>query len=105
MATPSAAKKGERNPVPYGTEVHATRYQFGLALTPQRLRDKSRAAKAMRAVGNLRTVAGNHGRFLYDFSPDAILVRITDDPAPRMLYCFECADGDAGKTVPCGTKP
>ncbi|HHK41417.1 MAG TPA: type I-B CRISPR-associated protein Cas7/Cst2/DevR [Planctomycetaceae bacterium] len=95
-ATPSAQKKGS-NPVPYGTELHATRYQFGLALTPQRLRDPSRAAKAIRAVGSLRSVAGNHGRFLFDFSPEAIVVRITDDPAPRLLYCFE--SDDDGKTV------
>jgi CRISPR-associated protein Cst2 len=97
MATPSAAKRGETNPVPYGTEVHATRYQFGLALTPERLRDKSRAAKALNAIGSLRKVAGNHARFLYDFSPDSIVIRITDDPAPRILYCFETPD--AGKTV------
>jgi CRISPR-associated protein Cst2 len=95
-ATPSAQKKGS-NPVPYGTEVHATRYQFGLALTPERLREKSRAAKAIRAVGQLHTVAGNHGRFLFDFSPEAIVLRITDDPAPRLLYCFDTDDD--GKTV------
>lgn len=93
-ATPSAQKKGV-NPVPYGTEVHATRYQFGLAMTPQRLRDTSRAVAALRAIANLRTVAGNHGRFLYDFSPDSIVIRITDDPAPRLLYCFETNDGGA----------
>lgn len=96
-ATPSAAKKGAGNPVPYGTELHATRYQYGLALTPERLRDSSRAAKALRAIGSLRTVAGNHGRYLYDFSPDAVVIRVTDDPAPRLLYCFESNDG--GKTV------
>ncbi len=70
-ATPSAQKKGN-NPVPYGTEVHATRYQYGIALTPERLRDNSRAAKAIEALCNLGTVAGNHGRFLFDFSPDAV---------------------------------
>lgn len=95
-ATPSAQKKGQ-NPVPYGTEVHATRYQFGLALTPERLRDRRRAAKAIRALGELRTVAGNHARFLYDFAPDVIIFRLTDDPAPRLLYCFETFD--EGKTV------
>lgn len=94
-ATPSAQKKGN-NPVPYGTEVHATRYQYGVALTPERLRDKSRAAKAIKALCELGTVAGNHGRFLFDFSPDSVVFRITDDPAPRFLYCFESADG---KTV------
>jgi CRISPR-associated protein Cst2 len=98
-ATPSAQKKGS-NPVPYGTEVHATRYQYGLALTPERLRDKSRAAKAINAICQLGTVAGNHGRFLFDFSPDSIVLRITDDPAPRLLYCFETHDD--GKTVDAG---
>lgn len=95
-ATPSAQKKGT-NPVPYGTEVHATRYQYGVALTPERLRDPSRAAKAIEALCNLGTVAGNHGRFLYDFSPEAVVFRITSDPAPRLLYCFETPDD--GRTV------
>ncbi len=95
-ATPSAQKKGS-NPVPYGTEVHATRYQYGIALTPERLRDPSRAAKAVEALCSLGTVAGNHGRFLFDFSPDAVVFRITDDPAPRFLYCFETTDD--GRTV------
>jgi CRISPR-associated protein Cst2 len=95
-ATPSAQKKGN-NPVPYGTEVHATRYQYGIALTPERLRDKSRAAKAIEALCNLGAVAGNHGRFLFDFSPDAVVFRITQDPAPRLLYCFDTID--SGKTV------
>lgn len=95
-ATPSAQKKGS-NPVPYGTEVHATRYQYGIALTPERLRDRARAAKAIEALCNLGTVAGNHGRFLFDFSPDAVVIRITSDPAPRLLYCFDTPD--AGRTV------
>lgn len=89
--------KDKDNPGPYGTEVHATRYQFGLALTPERLRDKSRAGKALTAIGALGTVAGNHGRFLFDFSPESIVLRLTDDPAPRLLYCFETTDD--GKTV------
>ena len=95
-ATPSAQKKGS-NPVPYGAELHATRYQYGFALTPDRLREKSRAAKAVAALSQLGTVAGNHGRFLFDFSPDSVVFRITDDPAPRLLYCFNTRDD--GKTV------
>jgi CRISPR-associated protein Cst2 len=98
-ATPSAAKGTDKNknPVPYGTELHATRYQYGIALTPERLRDKGRAAKAVAALCDLGTVAGNHGRFLFDFSPDSLVIRLTDDPAPRILYCFDTAD--SGKTV------
>jgi CRISPR-associated protein Cst2 len=87
-ATPSAAKKGV-NPVPYGTEVHATRYQYGFAMTPERLRVPGRAATAVEALCALGEVAGNHGRFLYDFSPESVVFRVTHDPAPRLLYVFE----------------
>lgn len=87
-ATPSAAKKGS-NPVPYAAEVHATRYQYGVALTPERLRRPERARVAIRALCALGEVAGNHGRFLFDFSPESVVFRITHDPAPRILYCFE----------------
>lgn len=87
-ATPSAAKKGAKNPVPYGTEMHATRYQYGFALTPERLRVKSRSAAALKALSSLGEVAGNHGRFLFDFSPESVVFRVTQDPAPRILYAF-----------------
>ena len=87
-ATPSAAKKGN-NPVPYGTELHATRYQYGIALTPERLRKTDRAKAAITALCELAEVAGNHGRFLFDFSPESVIFRLTDDPAPRLLYIFE----------------
>jgi CRISPR-associated protein Cst2 len=73
----------------YGTEIHATRFQYGFALTPSRLRDKNRAVEAIKAMTNLGEVAGNHSRFLFDFSPESIVLRITDDPAPRLLYCFQ----------------
>jgi CRISPR-associated protein Cst2 len=87
-ATPSAQKKGT-NPVPYGTELHATRYQYGVALTPQRLREKRRAKEAIAGLCSLAQVAGNHGRFLFDFSPESVVFRVTEDPAPRLLYVFE----------------
>jgi CRISPR-associated protein Cst2 len=91
-ATPSAQKKGS-NPVPYGTEMHATRYQYGFALTPGRLRVASRAAAALQGLCALGEVAGNHGRFLFDFSPDSVIFRLTQDPAPRILYAFDVDDG------------
>lgn len=98
-ATPSAQKKGS-NPVPYGTEVHATRYQFGVALTPERLRTHARAALALRGLCELGTVAGNHGRFLFDFSPDSVIFRVTDDPSPRLLYCFTSPDEGGSVDAP-----
>jgi len=83
------AKSGEKGRTSlYGTECHATRYQYGFAMTPGRLRVQDRALEAILAIGNLGEVAGNHSRFLFDFSPESIVLRITDDPAPRILYCF-----------------
>lgn len=86
-ATPSASKTG-RDPVPYATEVHATRYQYGFALTPQALGASNHALAVLDGILELGEVAGNHSRFLYDFSPESIVLRWTNDFAPRMLYGF-----------------
>ncbi|MEL6339961.1 MAG: type I-B CRISPR-associated protein Cas7/Cst2/DevR [Myxococcota bacterium] len=93
-ATPSAAKKGT-NPVPYATEMHSTRYQYGFALTPSELRDAALAPMALRALVDVGPVAGNQARFLFDFSPDNICFRVTSDRAPRLLYGFDLRDGDS----------
>jgi len=86
------AKSGTKtNTSLYGTEVHATRYQYGFALTPQALHTPSNAVEVVNAVTGLSEVAGNQSRFLFDFSPDAVLFRLTDDFAPRLLYGFEMA--------------
>ncbi len=97
-ATPSAQKKGS-NPVPYGTELHATRYQYGVALTPSALRVPARAATALRLLCALGPVAGNHGRFLFDFSPESVVFRLTQEAAPRILYAFQPAQG-GGVDIP-----
>ena len=86
-ATPSASSTG-KDPVLYGTEVHATRYQFGFAITPEDLANKRRVTDVIAAIVSLSDVAGNHARFLYDFSPESIIFRWTDDFAPRILYGF-----------------
>lgn len=93
-ATPSAQKKGAVNPVPYATELHATRYQYGIALTPEKLAVPARAQVALRGLCALGEVAGNHGRFLFDFSPESAIFRLTQDPAPRILYAFESSRTD-----------
>ena len=90
-ATPSASRTGG-DPVPYGTEVHATRYQYGFALTPQSLHDQGCAAHVVDAIVALGNVGGNHSRFLFDFSPETVVFRWTDDFAPRMLYGFGLDD-------------
>ncbi|MHC5748219.1 MAG: type I-B CRISPR-associated protein Cas7/Cst2/DevR [Nostoc sp.] len=83
----ASGKKGRTSL--YGTEVHATRYQYGFALTPDRLKDKSRIIPVLDGLASLGEVAGNHSRFLYDFSPDSLVLRWTHDFAPRILYSFE----------------
>lgn len=77
----------------YSTEVHATRYQYGFALTPARLAVPWRVLPVLDAIAGLGEVAGNHSRFLYDFSPESLVLRVTDDMAPRLLYCFDERDG------------
>jgi CRISPR-associated protein Cst2 len=42
----------------------------------------------LRDLCALGEVAGNHGRFLFDFSPESIVLRVSADPAPRILYGF-----------------
>jgi CRISPR-associated protein Cst2 len=91
-ATPSAALQG-MFPVPYGTEVHATRYQYGFALTPTELAVPRRALDVVDGLMQLDDVAGNHARFLFDFSPESVIFRWTDDFAPRMLYAFREENG------------
>lgn len=94
------AKSGEKGRTSlYGAEVHATRYQYGFAMTPERLAEKERVFDTLDAIVNLGEVAGNHSRFLFDFSPESIVLRVTQDPAPRLLYCFK-QDDDGEVRVP-----
>lgn len=80
------------NPIPYAAEMHDTRYQFTFAMTPEALEGKDqseRTAATLHAIQNLRRVGGNHSRYLYDFAPEAVILRVTHDPAPRIMFCFE----------------
>lgn len=83
-------RTGNRNPIPYAVEVHDTRYQYTFAMTPDALkRDKlDRTKKTLWALCNLRRVGGSHARFLYDFAPEIVVLRLTRDPAPRIMNCF-----------------
>jgi len=88
------AKSGEKGRTSlYGTEMHATRYQYGFALTPERLRKPEHCLDALEGLAHLGEVAGNHSRFLYDFSPESMVLRLTSDPAPRLLFCFQEDNG------------
>ncbi len=87
------AKSGKKtNTSLYGTEAHATRYQYGIAITPESLRQPARVLDVVDSIIGLCKVAGNQSRFLYDFAPESVVFRWTDDFAPRMLYGFEMDD-------------
>jgi CRISPR-associated protein Cst2 len=90
----NAGRADDPNPIPYACEVHDTRYQYTFALTPDALlKDQlTRTRKTLIALQDLRRVGGTHARFLYDFAPDAVVLRWTPDPAPRMMFCFEQAE-------------
>lgn len=86
-------KAGEKGSTSlYKTQVHATRYQYGFSMTPDKLHKTERAISALNAIAILAGVAGNQSRFLYDFSPEMCVIRLTHDPAPRILYCFDQPD-------------
>lgn len=81
----------------HSTEVHYTAYQYTIALTPESLQDASRAALILDAIAAVRHVGGNHARFLYDFRPESIVLRVTQDPSPWIMDSFK----RLGNTVRC----
>ncbi|HEY9645355.1 MAG TPA: type I-B CRISPR-associated protein Cas7/Cst2/DevR [Chroococcidiopsis sp.] len=92
------SKGGTKNKTSiHSTEVHCTAYQYTIALTPESLQDTSRAAVVLDAIGAVRHVGGNHARFLYDFHPESIVIRVTSDPSPWIMDSFK----RTGKTVGC----
>lgn len=85
-----SSKSGKKDRISlYGTEFHGTRYQFGLGITPESCQAKARVLPLLDALVSICRVGGNHGRFLFDFAPESIILRWTHDFAPRFLYCFE----------------
>jgi CRISPR-associated protein Cst2 len=73
----------------HSSEMHCTSYQYTVALTPESLKSIDRAALMLDAVCALRHVGGNHARFLYDFRPESIIIRVTADPSPWIIDSFK----------------
>jgi len=89
----SKSGKEKGNTSLYGCEVHKTSYQYSFALTPDRLLDKSRIIPVLESLISLGQVGGNHARFLFDFSPKSMVLRWTQDFAPRIMYPFKEDEG------------
>ena len=85
----SGDQKNKNKTSLYGTEFHGTRYQFGFGITPESCKYQPRILPLLDALVSICRVGGNHGRFLFDFAPESIVLRWTHDFAPRFLYCFE----------------
>lgn len=84
------SKGGEKsNTSIHNTEVHCTAYQYTLALTPDSLKQADRAVIVIDAISNIRHVGGNHSRFLYEFRPESVVLRVTEDASPWIMDCFK----------------
>jgi CRISPR-associated protein Cst2 len=73
----------------HSSEMHCTSYQYTVALTPESLKSIDRATMMLDAICALRHVGGNHARFLYDFRPESIIIRVTADPSPWIMDSFK----------------
>lgn len=83
------SKGGEKGKTSiHNTEVHCTAYQYTLALTPSSLKDPERANLLLDAIPAVKHVGGNHARFLYEFRPESIVIRVTEDPSPWIMNAF-----------------
>jgi CRISPR-associated protein Cst2 len=70
-------------------EFHNTRYQYVFALDCNHLKDKSRIFDVLDGLMSIRQVGGHNNVFCYDFSPESMVLRWTQDSSPDMFYCFE----------------
>lgn len=83
----------------YNVEMHYCRYQYPWGMTPEKLHVPSRYELALDAIRDLNSVGGCQSRFLFDFSPDAVILRLTHRPTHQMTYCFQ-EDEDGKVTIP-----
>lgn len=95
--TAFGSKGGEKNKTSiHQTEVHCTAYQYTVAVTPEHLKKRDRALQLLDALVGIRHVGGNHSRFLYEFRPESIVLRVTEDPSPWIMGCFERVSNTVG---------
>ena len=70
-------------------EFHNTRYQYVFGLDCNHLKDKSRIFAVLDGLMLIRKVGGHDNVFCYDFSPESMVFRWTEDNSPEIFYCFE----------------
>ena len=70
-------------------EFHNTRYQYVFGLDCNHLKDKSRIFAVLEGLMSIRKVGGHNNVFCYDFSPESMVFRWTQESSPEIFYCFE----------------
>lgn len=91
------SKGGEKNKTSiHNTQMHLTAYQYTIAVTPEHLKKRDRAELLLDALVGIRHVGGNHSRFLYEFRPESIVLRVTHDPSPWIMGCFKRMGDEVG---------
>jgi CRISPR-associated protein Cst2 len=92
----SAGKEKDRTSL-FSAEVHTTRYQYAFGLSLGELKKPERASLVLDGVLDPPHVAGSHARFLFDFSPEVIVLSISNRHSHGFLHPFDRAK--AGATV------
>lgn len=79
----------------YSSQCHATHYQYCFSMTPNHLKDPKRAFHVLDGIDSLHRVGGSHSRWLYDFSPNSLILRWTHDPCSRHLYSIDAKHNES----------
>lgn len=72
----------------YSAEMHTTEYQYSFGLNLGDIVQKENIGHVIDALFDPPSVAGNHARFAYDFSPSSVVLRITTAHSSRIQNCF-----------------
>jgi CRISPR-associated protein Cst2 len=75
----------------FGSEIHATRYQWPYTITPEKIPHEFVALfiEFLKQTVHASHVAGNHSRYAFDYSAESVVVRATHSLDSRIMYCFD----------------
>lgn len=83
----------------YNAEMHTTEYQYSFGLNLDDVIKKENIGHLIDAIIDPPQVAGNHARFAYDFSPDSIVLRVTNAHSSKIQNCFEHDEENRSITI------
>ncbi|HEX8494404.1 MAG TPA: DevR family CRISPR-associated autoregulator [Pyrinomonadaceae bacterium] len=83
----------------YNAEMHTTEYQYSFGVNLGDVINKAHIGHLIDAIIDPPSVAGNHARFAYDFSPASIILRVTNAHSSKIQNCFEHNETTRGYTV------